>query len=93
MLNESQKIETYKLFGLVAMYSRGSEYKVTWAMSLLEQGLDTEHLAILATLLKPLNAFEVEDYFQRALLELGVRYPCSKQAIEGYVKVLSLIHI
>ena len=53
MFSESQKIETYKAMGQIAMVCGGSEYKCAWAMSLLEQGVDTPYIAILATLIKP----------------------------------------
>ncbi len=89
MLSESQKIETYKALGKVAMCSGGSEHKVSWAMSLLEQGVETEKLVILATLLKPLNEFEVDDYFNSVLTELGINRPNDDEAIEGYAKVFT----
>ncbi len=89
MLSESQNIETYKMLGQVAMCSGGSEFKISWAMSLLEQGLETENLATLATLLKPVNEFEAEDYFNRVLAELSIDRPNDEAAIEGYVKVLT----
>ena len=88
MLSESQKIETYKALGQVAMGCGGSEYKCAWAMSLLEQGVETENLAILATLLKPVNEFEADDYFNRVLTELDIERPNNEAAIEGYAKVL-----
>jgi hypothetical protein len=88
MLSESQKIETYKALGQVAMGCGGSEYKCAWAMSLLEQGLETQNLAILATLLKPINEFEADDYFNRVLKELSIERPNDEKAIEGYAKVL-----
>ena len=88
MFSESQKIETYKALGQIAMGGGGSEYKCTWAMSLLEQGVDTPNLAILATLLKPINEFEADDYFNRVLKELNIERPKDEEAIEGYAKVL-----
>ncbi|AUI88117.1 hypothetical protein BS333_17295 [Vibrio azureus] len=89
MLSESQNIETYKMLGQVAMCAGGSEFKISWAMSLLEQGLETENLAILATLLKPVNEFEADDYFNRVLAELSITRPSDEAAIEGYVKVIT----
>lgn len=91
MLSELQKIETYKVLGKVAMGGRasGSKHKVAWAMSLLEQGVETNSLAILATLLKPVNEFEADDYFNRVLIELGIHRPGKESAIEGYAKVLT----
>ncbi|MCX2524439.1 hypothetical protein [Larsenimonas rhizosphaerae] len=90
MFTESQKIETYKMLGQVAMCSGGSEYKIAWAMSLLEQGVASPNLDILATLSKPVNEFEADDYFNRVLTELGILWPGDEAAIEGYAKVISL---
>ncbi len=89
MLSESQYIETYKMLGQVAICPGGSEFKISWAMSLLEQGLETENLATLATLLKPVNEFEADDFFNRVLVELSIDRPSYEAAIEGYVKVLT----
>ncbi|WP_444912530.1 hypothetical protein [Microbulbifer sp. PAAF003] len=89
MLSNDQKLETYRVLGLTAMFSGGSEYKIAWAMYLLESGIETENLAVLATLLKPVNEFEAEDYFNRVLSELRITRPTSLTAIEGYAKVLT----
>jgi hypothetical protein len=89
MLSELQKIETYKCLGAVGMVSGGGEFKISWALSLLMQNVETENLGILATLLKPVNEFEIDDYFNRVLGELGVERPNNQAAIEGYVKVLA----
>lgn len=87
MLSDSQKIETYKVLGQVAMGCGGSEHKCAWALSLLEQGIETENLAILATLQKPINEFEADDYFNRVLRELSIERPNDEDAIEGYARV------
>ena len=89
MLSESQKIETYKTLGLVSMCSGGSEFKIKWAMSLLEQGVETENLAVLATMLKPVNEFEGDEYFDKVLGELSIIRPSKQDSIEGYAKVLA----
>jgi archaellin len=89
MLTEIQKIATYKMLGLITLCSGGSEHKMNWAMNLLENNIETENLAILATLLKPINEFEVDEYFNRVLRELNTLMPSKPQAIEGYAKVLA----
>ncbi|MGI3001482.1 hypothetical protein ACRTDJ_00005 [Shewanella algae] len=89
MLSKQQKHETYRALGLAAMNSGGSEHKISWAMYLLEQGIETEHLAILATLLNPVNEFEAEDYFNRVLSELDIKRPSDDDVLEGYAKVLA----
>ena len=59
MLTPAQKLEAIKAFGLIAMTAGGSELKINWAMSLLEQGVETENLCVLASLLNPLNDIDL----------------------------------
>ena len=89
MLTPAQELETIKAFGLIAMTVGGSELKVNWAMSLLEQGIETENLCVLASLLNPLNEFEVDEYFGLVISELDLITPNSEEAVEGYAKILA----
>ena len=89
MLSEQQKIDTYKTLGLIAMDSGGGQLKVDWAMRLLEQGIETQSLAILATLQKFINEFEADEYFSKVLSELNIIHPNKTDAIQGYVKVVA----
>nr|WP_159063805.1 hypothetical protein [Thaumasiovibrio occultus] len=89
MLSKPQQHETYRVLGLAALHSDGSDHKVAWALDLLQQGVETPHLAILATLLSPVNEFEADDYFNRVLSELKVKKPSDDEALEGYAKVLA----
>jgi len=89
MLTPSQQLETIKTFGLIAMAVGGGEYKVSWAMSLLEQGIETDNLAVLASLLPPLNEFEVDEYFNTVLSELELVLPEAEDSVEGYAKILA----
>ena len=89
MLTPPQKLETIKAFGLIVMTVGGSELKVNWAMSLLEQGVETENLCILASLLKPLNEFEVDELFNIVISELDLKQPKPEEAVEGYAKTLA----
>ena len=89
MLTPAQKLETIKAFGLIAMTVGGSELKVNWAMSLLEQGVETENLCVLASLLKPLNEFEVDEFFNIVISELDLKLPKPEEAVEGYAKILA----
>ena len=90
MLTEQQYIDTFKAMGLIAMETHGGEAKVNWAMSLLEQGVETDSLSILATLKKFINEFEADDYFNRVLKELNISRPDRKGAVLGYAKVIAL---
>ncbi|MES9972425.1 MAG: hypothetical protein ABW092_20520 [Candidatus Thiodiazotropha sp.] len=57
-------------------------------MYLLENGVECDTLAVLASLLKPINEFEADDLFNKVLGELHITKPSDEAAIEGYVKVL-----
>ncbi len=89
MFDRLQKRETYRVLGLAAMHSGGSEYKISWAMHLLEQGIETSSLAILASLLSPVNEFEAEDYFNIVLSELGIERSDDESVLKGYAKALA----
>ncbi|KAA0955437.1 hypothetical protein FQ087_12735 [Sporosarcina sp. ANT_H38] len=55
---------------------------VNWAIKMLESSDTSASLNILSSLSETLNTFEVEDYFHRAVRELGIEEPsqdkCSK---------------
>ncbi|WP_444892124.1 hypothetical protein ACJJIE_10365 [Microbulbifer sp. TRSA001] len=89
MLSKSQLFETYRVLGLAAMHPAGAEYKVAWAMTLLESGADTESLAELATFQPPFNEFEIDDYFGRVLKELAIARPPDDDSLMGYAKVIA----
>ncbi|MES2826067.1 MAG: hypothetical protein V4732_20875 [Pseudomonadota bacterium] len=80
MLTEFLKLVTYKMLGLISLCSGGSDHKIKWAMYLLENNVESENLEILATLLKPINEFEVDEYFHRILRELDILMPSKSEA-------------
>ncbi len=53
---------------------------VAWAIDALSAGLDSPSLYILAGLQEPLYWSEVDDYFNRAIAELRLREPATKEA-------------
>jgi len=71
------------------MVPGGGELKVCWAMSLLEDGVESESLAILATLQQFINEFEADQYFSKVLSELSITKPPIEEAIGGFVKVIA----
>lgn len=89
MLTEKQRNITYRVLGLTAIRQGGAEFKVEWALSLLETGLGSDNILILASLLAPLDEFETDHYFRLVLDELNIQDMSREQAIEGYAKVLS----
>jgi len=61
---------------------------VNWAYSMLENGISTPSLNILASLREPLNIFEIEDYFKRALVELSMAEPSYEECAKYYIRHL-----
>ncbi|QOY34757.1 hypothetical protein AWH56_018800 [Anaerobacillus isosaccharinicus] len=61
---------------------------VNWAFSMLENEISTTSLNILASLREPLNIFEVEDYFERALDELSMKEPSYEQCAKYHIRYL-----
>ncbi len=61
---------------------------VNWAISMLINEISSTSLNILASLREPLNIFEVEVYFNRAIDELGMKEPSYEQCAKYYVRYL-----
>lgn len=66
---------------------------INWAIKMIENSDTSTSLNILSSLSEPLNIFEVEDYFNRAVRELGVEEPsqddCSKYYFWYLVKQIT----
>lgn len=78
------KILYYKKFeGSV----KPDDYK-GWAFSMLHNEVSSPSLNILTSLPEPLNIFEVEDYFTRALKELEIEEPSYEESAESYIHFL-----
>lgn len=65
-----------------------SDDYVNWAIAMLIKGYSTYSLNILASLRDPLNIFEVEEYFNRAFIELSLREPTHQECVESYLSHL-----
>lgn len=59
---------------------------VKWAEAALNENFDSPSLRILAGLCDPLNFFEVKDYAEAALSELGIEIPCGSRVVSAYAK-------
>jgi hypothetical protein len=62
------------------------EESVQWAISLLERGLDSRSLRILAGMTPPLNHFELSDLRDRVLEELSPRELNEADPVTAYVR-------
>lgn len=61
---------------------------VNWAIDMVENGYESEHLYILAGKTSPYNLFEIDDLVEKALAELGIKRPIGNEAIDGYAYYL-----
>ncbi|WP_374966158.1 hypothetical protein [Lysinibacillus sp. RS5] len=62
---------------------------INWAFSMLENNCSSFSLNILSSLREPLNIFEVEDYFGRALSEMELQEPSYEECARYYILHLS----
>ncbi|MDZ5472360.1 hypothetical protein SM124_11435 [Bacillus sp. 31A1R] len=67
---------------------------VNWAIQMLINGFSSPSLNILSSLSEPLNMFEVEDYFNRASIELNLKKPSQEECVRFYIRdlLLKIIH-
>lgn len=61
---------------------------IGWAFYMLHNGKSTSSLNVLVSLKKPLNIFEVEEYFNRAINELNIVRPSYEESARHYVRYL-----
>ena len=61
---------------------------IGWAFYMLRNGKSTPSLNKLVSLIKPLNIFEVEEYFNRAINELNIAKPSYEESVRHYVRTL-----
>lgn len=57
---------------------------VEWAVSMLEQGHDGHYLSMLAGTCPPFNHFEIADYRDRSLRELGITDISKEAAVTAF---------
>ncbi|MFJ8258555.1 hypothetical protein ACIQ4Z_15010 [Peribacillus asahii] len=62
---------------------------IRWALEMLKNDCTSFSLNILSSLSEPLNIFEVEDYFRRALREINLQEPSFEECAEYYIQYLS----
>lgn len=58
---------------------------INWAIQMLENNFSTQSLNILSSLKKPLNMFEIEDYFTRTIRELSLQKPSHEECAKYYI--------
>ena len=61
---------------------------IDWAICMMHNGKSKPSLNILVSLTEPLNNFEVEDYFNKAVNELDIAEPSYEESAKHYVRYL-----
>jgi hypothetical protein len=77
-------ITTARILAEKALQATCGQECVDWAVSMLEQGRDGHYLTMLAGMSPPLNHFEVADYRDRSLRELGIANISDSEAVAAY---------
>lgn len=81
--------ETLKIIAERYLGSANCEDYVAWAIACLEENVDSKTIRILSSLRKPLYWSEVDDYFERALAELGWTMPKRNECLREYSRRLA----
>ncbi|MDV2581588.1 hypothetical protein [Alkalibacillus haloalkaliphilus] len=82
-------MQTNALFYKIQKGIVSVEDYVNWSFSLLEKNVSSPSLNIIASLSQDENIFEVEDYFKKALTELGIQHPTFETSARGYIAYLA----
>ena len=64
------------------------KFWIDWAVDMLLNSFDTEHLIILAGISSPYDQFELQTLTDKVLEELGLDYSNKEEVIKGYVRYL-----
>ncbi|WP_312769439.1 hypothetical protein [Epilithonimonas sp.] len=70
------------------------DFSVDWAIELLEKGIATENIQILASFPKPTDAWEIKSYVHKVLKEFDLEEFEDEEAIQNmcYYYILSIIN-
>jgi hypothetical protein len=60
-----------------------------WAVSCIEEGIESKNILILASIINPQSFYEVEDYFRRSLNDLGWKFPNKEDSLFEYAKTIA----
>ena len=59
---------------------------IDWAVKCLESDIDSKNIRILASLQKLSDSYEVENYFNRSLNDLGWKVPDERECLMAYAR-------
>lgn len=84
-MNEATK----NLIAEIYMGKAGSEQFIDWAVSCLEQGIDSKNIRILASMGTSFYTYEIEDRFSCCLKDLGWEFPKTVETLFEYTKFIA----
>lgn len=79
---------TLAILAYKALNRNIDKFWIDWAVDMLMNGFDTEHLIILAGISEPYDQFELRSLTDKVLIELGLDYSNKDEVIKGYVRYL-----
>ena len=82
-------VDTPILFYNIRLGDAASADYIDWALSMLEQDHDSFSLKILSSLSEHVNAFEIDDFFRRAIQELHLHEPSHEECAQYYIQQLA----
>ncbi len=82
-------METNALFYKIQKRIVSTGDYIKWSYTLLESNVSSPSLNIISSLSSDENIFEVEDYFKRALKELGIQTPTIETSARAYIAFLA----
>ncbi|AND41473.1 hypothetical protein [Cytobacillus oceanisediminis] len=83
------EVETNVLFYKIRKGTVSTEDYVNWSHSLLERSVTSPSIPILSSFTSNDNIFEVEVYFNRAIIELGIKEPIFEVCARAYIGLLA----
>src|SRR5688500_4000874 len=88
------KVEsTYEILALTAFNDDIDEKWIDWAIEMLMAAYDTEHLRILAGVVKPYNQFYLQNRANKVLLELKLDLSDTRSVLLNYTYYLITVAI
>lgn len=80
---------THEILALKHLQRDVGERWVNWAVEMMGNGFETEHLVELAGIERPYNQFELYDLTNKVFKELGLDYGNQNRVITDYVTYLA----
>jgi hypothetical protein len=88
LLNMHAIKSTYKVLGKRALQLDSAEEWIDWALEMMTNGIESDHLIILAGTSPTINRFQLDEIVNAALKELSLNKTGPEENINGYIYFL-----